>query len=225
MQGLQHFLGVRRVDRPQFRLPRRIGSFRLPGRPGEGGGRAALIVMRAGAAVGLATVGMIGCGTASPGTGSAVGTHVTASPAAAPASKAVPWRAAVKLAATFTATRGLYGYAANSVAFLPDGTPVVGTDSGTSFWDTATGKVTAFTVPGERGAQSVVLGPGGILAINDNNGSTYLWSTAIRKIVVTMPSPGGETHGLSRSRSARAAPSPPPITMAAPTCGTARPGR
>jgi WD40 repeat protein len=101
----------------------------------------------------------------------------------------------VKLAATFTASRGLYGYAVNSVAFLPDGTPVVGTDSGASLWDAATGKVTAFTVPGERGAQSVALGPRGILAVDDGNGSTYLWNIAIRKVIVAIPSPGGEAHG------------------------------
>jgi WD40 repeat protein len=94
----------------------------------------------------------------------------------------------VKLAATFTATKGLYGNAVNSVAFLPDGTPVVGTGSGISFWDTATGKIAAYTVPGERGAQSVALGPHGILAIADGP-RTYLWNTAAGTIAAAITGP------------------------------------
>jgi WD40 repeat protein len=185
---------VRRVGRRWLWLPRQAGALRLPGRPGTRG-RAVLAVMRTGAAAGLAILGVIGCDTASPGAQPTVAAVPATFPAATPPHVAAPWRAAVRLAATFTATRGLFGYAVNSVAFLPDGTPVVGTDSGISLWDTTTRKITALTVPGERGAQSVALGPGGILAVNDGNGSTYLWSTVTRKVIVTIPSPGGESHG------------------------------
>jgi hypothetical protein len=63
------------------------------------------------------------------------------------------------------------------VAFLPDGTLIAGDDSGTAFWDTATGKIIA-TMPGPggeaHGPVSVAFGPRGTFAACAIR-NCYLW--------------------------------------------------